>query len=129
TTRSGSSPWCSSATRSTAAARDVRRRRPSKPQRGSRGNGCRARRAAPPPTGGTVSGWGMPELPEVEVLRRDLEREVVGKKVKAVDVDGMRAVRRHHNRKQFTARLVDHKITAVERRGKYLLLQLDGDDV
>jgi formamidopyrimidine-DNA glycosylase len=71
----------------------------------------------------------MPELPEVEVLRRDLEREVVGKKVKAVDVDGMRSVRRHHNRKQFTARLVGKKITGVERRGKYLLLRLDGGDV
>jgi formamidopyrimidine-DNA glycosylase len=71
----------------------------------------------------------MPELPEVEVVRRDLEREVVGKKVKAVDVDAMRTVRRHHNRKQFAGRLVDHKITSVERRGKYLLLQLDGDDV
>ena len=42
----------------------------------------------------------MPELPEVEVVRRDLDREVVGKKIKAVDVDGMRSVRRHHNRKQ-----------------------------
>jgi formamidopyrimidine-DNA glycosylase len=71
----------------------------------------------------------MPELPEVEVVRRDLEREVVGKKVKAVDVDGMRSVRRHHNRKQFAQRLVGHKITGVERRGKYLLLRLDGDDV
>jgi formamidopyrimidine-DNA glycosylase len=71
----------------------------------------------------------MPELPEVEVVRRDLDREVVGKKIKAVDVDGMRSVRRHHNRKQFTTRLVDHKITGVERRGKYLLLRLDGDDV
>ncbi len=71
----------------------------------------------------------MPELPEVEVLRRDLDREVVGKKVKAVDVDGMRSVRRHHNRKQFAQRLVDHKITGVERKGKYLLLRLDGDDV
>jgi formamidopyrimidine-DNA glycosylase len=71
----------------------------------------------------------MPELPEVEVLRRDLEREVVGKKVKAVDVDGMRSVRRHHNRKQFAARLVGKKITGVERRGKYLLLRLDDGDV
>ena len=71
----------------------------------------------------------MPELPEVEVLRRDLDREVVGKKVKAVDVDGMRSVRRHHNRKQFAQRLVNHKITGVERKGKYLLLRLDGDDV
>ena len=71
----------------------------------------------------------MPELPEVEVVKRDLDREVVGKKIKAVDVDGMRSVRRHHNRKQFATRLVDHKITGVERRGKYLLLRLDGDDV
>jgi formamidopyrimidine-DNA glycosylase len=71
----------------------------------------------------------MPELPEVEVLRRDLDREVVGKKIKAVEVDGMRSVRRHHNRKQFTTRLVDHKIVAVERRGKYLLVRLDDDDV
>jgi formamidopyrimidine-DNA glycosylase len=71
----------------------------------------------------------MPELPEVEVVRRDLEREVVGKKVKAVDVDGMRSVRRHHNRKQFAARLVGKKIVGVERRGKYLLCKLDDDDV
>ena len=71
----------------------------------------------------------MPELPEVEVVKRDLDREVVGKKIKAVDVDGMRSVRRHHNRKQFAQRLVDHKITGVDRKGKYLLLRLDGDDV
>ena len=71
----------------------------------------------------------MPELPEVEVLRRDLEREVVGKKVKGVEVDGMRSVRRHHNRKQFVARLVGKKIVGVERRGKYLLCKLDDGDV
>ena len=41
----------------------------------------------------------------------------------------MRAVRRHHNRKQFTSRLVGKKFTGVERRGKYLLCRLDGDDV
>jgi len=74
-------------------------------------------------------GGSMPELPEVEVVRRDLEREVVGKKIKNVDADGMRAVRRHHNRKQFANRLVGKKIVGVERRGKYLLCRLDGDDV
>ena len=45
-------------------------------------------------------------------LRRDLEREIVGKKIKAVEVDGMRCDRRHHNRKQFANRLVgqeDHR--------------------
>lgn len=71
----------------------------------------------------------MPELPEVEVVRRDLEREVVGKKVKAVEADGMRSIRRHHNRKQFANRLVGRKITGVERRGKYLLCRLDDGDV
>jgi formamidopyrimidine-DNA glycosylase len=71
----------------------------------------------------------MPELPEVEVVRRDLEREVVGKRVKGVEVDGMRSVRRHHNRKQFIARLEGKKITGVERRGKYLLARLEGGDV
>ena len=50
----------------------------------------------------------MPELPEVEVIRRDLEKEVVGKKVKAVDVSGMRSIRRYRQRKQFTgARPID----------------------
>jgi formamidopyrimidine-DNA glycosylase len=71
----------------------------------------------------------MPELPEVEVVRRDLEREIVGKRVKGVEVDGMRTVRRHHNRKQFITRLEGKKITGVERRGKYLLCRLEGGDV
>jgi formamidopyrimidine-DNA glycosylase len=71
----------------------------------------------------------MPELPEVEVVRRDLEREIVGKKVKSVEADGMRSIRRHHNRKQFANRLVGKKITGVERRGKYILCRLEGGDV
>jgi formamidopyrimidine-DNA glycosylase len=71
----------------------------------------------------------MPELPEVEVVRRDLEREIVGKRIKGVEVDAMRSVRRHHNRKQFISRLEGKKITAVERRGKYLLCRLEGGDV
>jgi formamidopyrimidine-DNA glycosylase len=67
----------------------------------------------------------MPELPEVEVVRRDLEREVVGKKIKGVDVDGMRSIRRYRQRKQFTSELDGRKITAVSRRGKYLIVKLD----
>ena len=129
TTRSTSSrPYCC-ATRSTARVKDAPRRQPSKRQLGLRGIGCRARRMAPPRAGGTDSEREMPELPEVEVVRRDLDREIVGKKIKSVEVDGMRAVRRHHNRKQFTSRLIDRKIVGVDRRGKYLLCRLDGDDV
>ena len=62
-------------------------------------------------------------------MRRDLEREIVGKQVKAVEVDGMRSVRRHHNRKQFITRLEGKKFTGVDRRGKYILCRLDGGDV
>jgi formamidopyrimidine-DNA glycosylase len=68
----------------------------------------------------------MPELPEVEVLRRDLDKEVVGKKIKSVDVTGLRSVRRHRNKKEFAGLLEGRRITAVQRRGKYLVLRLDG---
>src|SRR5882757_6562580 len=70
----------------------------------------------------------MPELPEVEVMRRDLEREVVGKKIKSVEVTGTRSIRRHKNKKEFTDILTGRKIMAVQRRGKYLVLKLDGSD-
>lgn len=71
----------------------------------------------------------MPELPEVETIRRELEREAVGKKIKAVEVTGTRSVRRHTNRKQFISRLDGTKLTAVSRKGKYLLVTLDSGDL
>jgi formamidopyrimidine-DNA glycosylase len=73
------------------------------------------------------------ELPEVEVMRRDLDRDVVGKKVKSAEVkstkNAMRVIRRHKTRKEFTSRLAGHKIIKAERRGKYILLHLDGGDI
>ena len=73
------------------------------------------------------------ELPEVEVMRRDLERDVVGRRIKDAEVksskNAMRVIRRHAKRKDFSGRLVGRKITKVERRGKYLLLSLDSSDV
>jgi len=66
-------------------------------------------------------------------MRRDLERDVVGRRIKATEVKGtknaMRVIRRHAKRKDFTSRLDGRKIAKVERRGKYLLLQLDSGDV
>jgi formamidopyrimidine-DNA glycosylase len=73
------------------------------------------------------------ELPEVEVMRRDLERDVVGKKIKDVEVktskNAMRIIRRHKTRKEFTSRLTGRKIMKTERRGKYVLFYLDAGDV
>jgi formamidopyrimidine-DNA glycosylase len=71
----------------------------------------------------------MPELPEVETLRRDLDKEVVGKRIKAVEVIGMRSIRRHPNKKHFIGRLEGRKVTGVDRKGKYLLVRLEGGDV
>jgi formamidopyrimidine-DNA glycosylase len=70
----------------------------------------------------------MPELPEVEVLRRDLDKEIVGKKIKTVEVTGTRSVRRHRNKKEFIALLEGRKVTSVQRRGKYLVVRLDGPE-
>ncbi len=73
------------------------------------------------------------ELPEVEVMRRDLEKDVVGRRVKSAEVktsrNAMRVIRRHGKRKEFTSRLEGRKLTKVERRGKYLLVHLDSGDV
>src|SRR5581483_10606246 len=55
----------------------------------------------------------MPELPEVETIRRGLDREVVGKRVKTVQVTGTRTVRRQP-KKQFVKRLEGAKITGAE---------------
>lgn len=71
----------------------------------------------------------MPELPEVETIRRELDKEVVGKKIKSVDVETMRAVRRHPNKKNFGDRLEGAKITGLKRRGKWLIFSLDTDEV
>jgi formamidopyrimidine-DNA glycosylase len=70
----------------------------------------------------------MPELPEVEVMRRDLEKEVVGKKIKTVEVSGLRSIRRHKQKKEFIGALEGHRIVSVARRGKYLVLRLDGPE-
>ncbi|HEX6329767.1 MAG TPA: bifunctional DNA-formamidopyrimidine glycosylase/DNA-(apurinic or apyrimidinic site) lyase [Actinomycetota bacterium] len=73
------------------------------------------------------------ELPEVEVMRRDLEKDVVGRKVAESEVrpsrNAMRVIRRHGKRKEFTERLAGRKFTKAERRGKYVLLSMDNGDV
>src|ERR1700749_1786350 len=71
----------------------------------------------------------MPELPEVEVVRRGLQAHVVGRTIAAVRVHHPRAVRRHEaGPADLTARLLDGRITRTDRRGKYLWLTLDEGD-
>jgi formamidopyrimidine-DNA glycosylase len=71
----------------------------------------------------------MPELPEVEVVRRGLQTHVAGRTITAVRVHHPRAVRRHDaGPADLTARLLDARITGTGRRGKYLWLLLDDGD-
>jgi formamidopyrimidine-DNA glycosylase len=71
----------------------------------------------------------MPELPEVEVVRRGLDAHVTGRSITAVRVHHPRAVRRHEaGPADLTGRLLESTITGTGRRGKFLWLTLDGGD-
>ncbi|MGH8972958.1 MAG: bifunctional DNA-formamidopyrimidine glycosylase/DNA-(apurinic or apyrimidinic site) lyase [Acidimicrobiia bacterium] len=67
----------------------------------------------------------MPELPEVEVLRRDLETEVVGATVESAVVTGARTVRRQ-DPGALVDRLTGARLSSAGRVGKYLVVGLDG---
>ncbi|MFF9570957.1 bifunctional DNA-formamidopyrimidine glycosylase/DNA-(apurinic or apyrimidinic site) lyase [Streptomyces sp. NPDC014685] len=68
----------------------------------------------------------MPELPEVEVVRRGLERWVTGRTIADVEVLHPRAVRRHlAGGADFAARLGGARLGTAMRRGKYLWVPLD----
>ncbi len=71
----------------------------------------------------------MPELPEVETIRRDLEKDVVGRRIRSVEVLGTRSVRRHADPGELGARLQGRTVTGVRRSGKYLLVDLDDGSV
>ncbi|WP_059020855.1 bifunctional DNA-formamidopyrimidine glycosylase/DNA-(apurinic or apyrimidinic site) lyase [Mycobacterium sp. M26] len=71
----------------------------------------------------------MPELPEVEVVRRGLQAHVAGKTITAVRVHHPRAVRRHEaGAADLTARLLGAQVLGTDRRGKYLWLILSDDE-
>jgi formamidopyrimidine-DNA glycosylase len=71
----------------------------------------------------------VPELPEVEVVRRGLERHASGRVITQVEVLHPRAIRRHlPGSNDFTARLSGLRIDAVRRRGKYLWVELESGE-
>lgn len=71
----------------------------------------------------------MPELPEIEVLHRDLEKEVVSRRFKDVEIrpgsTSMKLIPRHGRRKEFQDLLVGAKVEHARRVGRYLLMDLD----
>ncbi len=69
----------------------------------------------------------MPELPEVEVVRRGIAAHVVGRSLDDIQLFGLRVARRHvPGPVDLTDRLRGRTVTGARRRGKYLWLELDG---
>lgn len=66
-------------------------------------------------------------LPEAEIVRRELDRDIVGRKVKDVDVSVAKIVKRSGNRTQFADALVGAKISDLSRLGTYFLIEMDNE--
>ena len=69
------------------------------------------------------------ELPEIETLRRDLERDTVGRRIKSATAVVLKTMPRHKTRKSFEENLIGAKVTSAERVGLQLLIHLDNDHV
>ena len=71
----------------------------------------------------------MPELPEVETIRRELASRIEGKTIERASIPpsprGCRVIRRCPSQPEFLRRLSGRKIVSIGRRAKYLLLVLD----
>jgi len=66
----------------------------------------------------------MPELPEVETVRRRLAPHLTGRTIVRARIDDDRLVR-PEPREAVAARLAGTRVTALDRRGKHLLVRLD----
>jgi len=69
----------------------------------------------------------MPELPEVETIRRQILPLVREHTILSARVTRARAVRAHRSAEEFTQLAAGHRILDVRRRGKALLMLLEND--
>lgn len=67
----------------------------------------------------------MPELPEVETVRRNLEATIVGRRIASVELSGKKL--RDSISRTLPRRLRTRRIDSVKRHGKFLLIHLDQD--
>lgn len=71
----------------------------------------------------------MPALPEVEVIRRDLEKEIVGRRIKEADIragsNAMKVFPKHGRRKEIQELLEGAKVEGISRLGMRLVFDLD----
>lgn len=67
------------------------------------------------------------ELPEIETLKRDLERDAVGRKIKTADVRSLKSLPEHRTKKSFSSLVEGAKIDLVDRVGLSIVLTLNND--
>ncbi|MCM2675257.1 DNA-formamidopyrimidine glycosylase [Alkalicoccobacillus plakortidis] len=67
----------------------------------------------------------MPELPEVETVRRTLEELVIGKTIESVEIAWSNIIKRPADTVEFTTELKGQTIRSMKRRGKFLLFEMD----
>ena len=67
------------------------------------------------------------ELPEIETLRRDLERETATRKIKAVEVVVLKSFPGIKQKKELGANLIGAKVVTAERHGLLLVVKLDNE--
>lgn len=68
----------------------------------------------------------MPELPEVETIRRVLAKRIIGKKIKNLELSSTKVVRTDHA--VLEQALVGQRISRIDRIGKLLIFCIDGTD-
>ncbi|MFP5254986.1 MAG: bifunctional DNA-formamidopyrimidine glycosylase/DNA-(apurinic or apyrimidinic site) lyase [Acidimicrobiia bacterium] len=71
----------------------------------------------------------MAELPELETIRRALEKESVGKRLKAPEVLSAKVVKHNGGKKAFQSRLEGAKVKSVDRKGRHLVGNLDNGEL
>ncbi len=67
------------------------------------------------------------ELPEIEVLRRDLEREIANRKVKSVELKSLKSLNGVKTKKDFTENLIGAKFVTVDRLGLHLIAHMNNE--
>jgi formamidopyrimidine-DNA glycosylase len=70
----------------------------------------------------------VPELPEVETVRRDLERVMLDRTIDDVVLGRLRSVRRHADPEEFRTGLIGSRVVGTRRQGKYLLVDVASVD-
>lgn len=71
----------------------------------------------------------MPELPEVEVIRRDLVPRVEGRRIRSAKIAEPRLTRRRGSPREVEAALVGRRVRALRRRGKFFVFDLGRDSL